>query len=341
MIKGSGDNADHRRTDATVTPPSGNPMMFWAMAYKVSDILMALTEAGIIERLIRASATAEILAAERGWDGAALARYLDLLALSGVLTSENGCYGVPPGTQATLPLVAMEAQVRRWHATNRSLWKILETGKGAEPLTRIDDPTFLGNYQRAMAASARALALHLYRYAELPRTGTIVDIGGADGAVAQQLSTLLLESDFCVIDRAPVEEYFDARIATFAAGDRIRFRVGDAASPGSMTAEVESARAVLISNLLHLLPPADIRRLMAFLRETLGTGARVILYDQFIAAGEFSAADLMTIDWAYLGAAFGMTDGDAVALLEEHGFVDVRQRRSPQLPGALISGTVP
>ena len=108
-----------------------------------------------------------------------------------------------------------------------------------------------------------------------------------------------------------------------------------------MTAEIKPARGVLISNLLHLLPHADILQLIAFLRATLGAGARLVVYDQFIDAGEFSAANLMTIDWAYLGSGFGMTDEDVVALLEAHEFVDVRQRRSPQLPGALIWATVP
>jgi hypothetical protein len=335
------DMAGHRRSVDSVPAPSGNLMMFWAMAYKISDIVMALTEAGIIERLVQAPASAEVLANEQGWDRTALARYLEMLALSGVLTVDDGLYGVPPGTRATLPLVTMEAQVRRWHATNGSLRKILETGRGAEPLTRIDDPTFLENYQRAMAASARALALHMYRYADLPRTGTIADIGGADGAVAEQLSTLLPEARFCVVDRAPVEPFFDARISAVAAGDRFRFLVGDASAPGSMTAEIKQARGVLVSNLLHLLPPADILRLVAFLRATLGTGARLVLYDQFVEPGQFSAANLMTVDWAYLGSGFGMTDEDAVALLKEHEFVDIRQRRSPQLPGALIWATLP
>jgi O-methyltransferase domain len=315
--------------------------MFWAMAYKISDIVMALTEEGIIERLGRKPATAEVLANERGWHVEALARYLDLLTLAGVLTSNDGQYGIPSATQAVLPLVTMEAQVRRWHAANGSLLNILKTGQGAEPLTRITDPTYLENYQRAMAASARALALHIFRHADLPSAVSIVDIGGADGAVVQQLSLLLPEAHFCVVDRAPVKQHFDLRMANMAAVDRFRFAVGDATSPVSMAVEIKRAGAVLVSNLLHLLRHEQIQQLVVFLRATLGAGARFVVYDQFISSGEFSAADLMTIDWAYLGADFAMTDNTIKVLLEDHGFVDVGHHRSRQLPGALVWATVP
>lgn len=321
--------------------PSGNPAMFWAMAYKVSDVFMALMEAGAIADLARTPATANALAERHRWHVTPLTQYLDLLVLTGVLTSSDGLYRVPSETAATLPVVAMEAQVRRWHAANRSLCNVLRTGRGAEPLTRIVDSTFLDSYQRAMAASARALALHIYRYAGLPVDGLIVDIGGADGALVEHLSTFVPRAHFCVVDREPVQPYFDTRMAAGPATERFRFVADDATSPGPMIDEIKKADAVLISNVIHLLKANEIRDLIDLLRTMLRPGARLVVYDQFIDSGQFSAADLMTIDWAYLGTAFRMTDRDMASLWEDYGFIHVGQHRSPLLPGALVWASAP
>jgi O-methyltransferase domain len=321
--------------------PSGNPAMFWAMAYKVSDVLMTLTEKGLIASLAQAPATVDELASVHGWKAAPLGAFLDLLVTTGVLMRSEGRYSLPSTTQAVLPIVTMEAQVRRWHGSNRSLQNVLETGEGAKPLTQISEADFLGNYLRAMASSARALALHLYRYASLPSEGSIVDVGGADGALARHLSALLPRTQYCVVDRAPVRQYFDAHAATNQAGGRIRFVDDDIVAPEKLEAEIKQARAVIISNVLHLLSEGETRGLLGFLRANMPESARLVVYDQFLDAGQFSAADLMLVDWTYLGTTFNLTDDAMSALLVEHGFVNVGSRRFPLLPGALVCASVP
>ena len=331
--------------NAPITPgmrvPSGNPAMFWAMAYKASDVLMTLTEKGLITSLAQAPATVDELASAHGWKAAPLRAFLDLLVTTGVLMHSEGRYSVPSATQAVLPVVTMEAQVRRWHSSNRSLQKVLETGEGVKPLTQIDEADFLGNYLRAMASSARALALHLYRYASLPSEGSIVDIGGADGALARHLSALLPRTQYCVVDRAPVRQYFDAHAAANQTKAPIRFVDDDIVAPEKLQGEVAQAQAVIISNVLHLLSEGETRELLVFLRANLPEAARLVVYDQFLDAGQFSAADLMLIDWTYLGTTFNLTDDAMAALLVEQGFVNVGSRRFPLLPGALVYAAAP
>jgi hypothetical protein len=333
--------SDNAPITSGMRAPSGNPAMFWAMAYKVSDVLMTLTEKGLIADLAQAPTTADELASVHGWKVAPLRAFLDLLVTTGVLMRSEGRYSVPSATQAVLPIVTMETQVRRWHGSNRSLQNVLETGEGAKPLTQIEEADFLGNYLRAMASSARSLALHIYRYASLPNEGLIVDLGGADGALARHLSALLPRMQFCVVDRAPVRQYFDAHATANQTDARIRFVDDDIVAPEKMQGEVTQAQAVIISNVLHLLSEGEIHALLRFLRANLPEAARLVVYDQFLDAGQLSAADLMLIDWTYLGTTFNLADDAMAALLVEHGFVNVGSRRFPLLPGALVYGSAP
>ncbi|HEX7635953.1 MAG TPA: methyltransferase [Noviherbaspirillum sp.] len=329
-------------TPAGMSTPVGNPAMFWSMAYKVSDVLMVLTEAGALERLAQAPATADALAVAVGWQAGSLAKLLDLLVTAGVLEkSDAAVYAVPSTTRSVLPVVVMEAQVRRWHAANRSLLTVLETGVGADPLGQIQEQNFLSNYQQAMAASARALALHIHRYARLPRQGTILDIGGADGALAEQLALLQPQTDFCIIDRPPVREHFEMRMARVTAPQRFRFSADDITQPQALQREADTAIAAIISNVLHLLCDRQIRELLRLLCSELPSGARVVIYDQFLDPTQFSAANLMVVDWVNLGAEFELADGDMAELLAGAGFIDISSRRFPLIPGALVCASVP
>ncbi|KVU40985.1 hypothetical protein WK69_23495 [Burkholderia ubonensis] len=326
---------------AALRAPSGNPAMFWAMAYKISDILMTLTETGALARLQQAPATAEALAAASGWRAAPLARFLELLATVGVLERSGAAYSLPSATRAVLPVVAMESRLRRWHADHGSLRAALETGVAERPLEQIDDAAFLTCYQQAMAASARALALHVYRYAAMPAHGAILDIGGADGALAGELAALLPHTRYCVVDRPPVAAHFDARVAGMADRERFRFVADDITQPQVLGTEIAAADAAIVSNVLHLLSDREIDALLDALRGGLRSGARLVVYDQFLDPACFSAADLMTVDWACVGAEFALTDRDMCERLARHGFAAVASRRFPLVPGALVCASAP
>ncbi|MCQ0029894.1 methyltransferase [Burkholderia glumae] len=321
--------------------PSGNPAMFWAMAYKISDILMTLTETGALARLQQAPATAEALAAVSNWRAAPLARFLDLLATVGVLERRDDAYALPSSTRAVLPVVVMESRLRRWHADRGSLRAALETGVTGRPLEQIDDAAFLTGYQQAMAASARALALHVYRYAAMPAHGIILDIGGADGALAGELAALLPRTSYCIVDRPPVAAHFDARVAGMADRERFRFVADDITRPQALDVEIAAADAAIVSNVLHLLSDREIDALLHALRSGLRSGARLAVYDQFLDPACFSAADLMTVDWACVGAEFSLTDHDMCERLVRYGFAAVTSRRFPLVPGALVCASAP
>jgi len=319
----------------------GNAAMYWSMAYKVSDALMLLTNGGALARLAAQPQTAPALADRLGWQADPLATVLDVLVRAGVLERQDDTYQVPAATAAVLPLIVMESQVRQWHAANQSLEKMVQQGVAADPLSQIPGASYLDNYQAAMAASARALALHLFRHGGLAKARKVVDIGGADGAVSVQLGQLMPVAAFAVVDRPPVAAHFQRRMATLAQPERFRFVADDVTRPDALLAVAADADAVIISNLLHLLGARHIRALLLALKEVLPSGCRVLVYDQFIDPAQFDAASMMVIDWVNLGSLFDLCDGDMVALLDTLGYADAAARRFPLLPGALVGATIP
>ncbi|UXH76090.1 class I SAM-dependent methyltransferase [Roseateles amylovorans] len=327
--------------------PRLNPALFWSMAYKLSDAVTLLLEGQALARLAESPASAATLAEALGWQTDPLTRLLDLLTSAGVLLRQGDRYAVPPATAAVLPVMAMEAQVRRWHAANGSLRRMVETGQGADPLGRIEEPAFHSGYQQAMAASTRALALHLFRHAGLTDGMRVLDLGGADGALAEQLARLMPNARFCVVDRPPVEPHFMARMAARAESlgpaeaARCRFVAEDVTRADRLLTEAAESQAVILSNLLHMIPQPAAQGLLAALHQVLPPGARLIVYDQFVLPDHLDVAGLMTVDWVNLGTLFDGSDAALSAHLIHTGWHEVSARRFPLLPGALVCAATP
>lgn len=315
---------------------SHNSAMFWSMAYKVSDALMLLAREGALTHLIANPCEAQVLAEKMGWQMTPLNKVLDLLVHAGLLEKNELNYHVTPATEAVVPLIISESQVRDWHASNQSLSKMVSQGIAADPLNQIKEISYLDNYQGAMASSSRALSLHLFRHGRLPRAGQVLDIGGADGAVVEQLSTLMPNASFVVVDRPPVQAHFDKRIKALDDPLRFQFISDDVNNPSALLEQAKTADAVIISNLLHLLNPAQINALLSRLKDVLPADCQLLIYDQFVDPDKFDVASLMVVDWINLGALFDMSETDMATLLETFGYSSVTARRFPLLPGALV-----
>jgi hypothetical protein len=315
---------------------NNNGAMFWSMAYKVSDALMLLADEGALEQLISEPSTAAELARKLNWKEEPLNKVLNLLLHGGIIEKKGVNYHIPTSTSAVLPVIIMESQVRRWHASNQSLANMVQQGIAADPLGQIKEVNYLDNYQGAMASSSRALALHLFRHGGLPKSGRIMDIGGADGSVVEQLSMLMPDASFVVVDRPPVEPHFNKRIKAIDHPQRFHFVAEDVNNPNDLLTQAANADAVIISNLLHLLTITQIHTLLKALKGSLGPNCQLLVYDQFIDSDKFDAASLMVVDWVNLGSLFDMTESDMTALLETLNYTNITARRFPLIPGALV-----
>ena len=325
----------------TLVGTIGNAAMFWSVSYKLSDTPMLLTESGALHRLAATPESADGLASDLGWHIEPLTRLLDLLVTAGVLDRSDARYSVPVATRAVLPVILLEARMRQWHATNQSLRAALVTGKGANPLEHLSDDSFLTCYQAAMAASARALALHLFRYGGLSKDGLVLDIGGADGALVEQLASLMPTASFRVIDRPVVREHFVERMQKSDHATRCSFQCDDITHPEALLGQAASASSMVISNVLHLLSGRQIEALLGSLKAAARTATRLVIYDQFMDATRLDTSRVMVVDWVNLGVGFDLHEGELEEMLRSFGYVSVSARRFPALPGALVCGTTP
>ena len=314
-----------------------NPAMFWAMAYKMTDALMTLAESGAIDALIEQPRSVQALAESLSLHPEPLAMLLALLVSAGLLEAIEDCYVVPATTQTMLPMVLLETRLRRWHAANRSLLQTLQQGIGSNPLDHINDEGFLTNYQDAMAASVRSIALHLFRYARIGEATHVLDLGGADGALVERLADLMPHASFTVIDRPVVENYFDKRMTAASGRVPARFVADDVTCPAALLHAATTADGVVISNLLHFLTKPQISALLTSLQGALPRDSRLFIYDQFLTANRLDPARLMVVDWINLGAGFDLCESDMAELLKSLGFTAVTARRFGSLPGALVT----
>lgn len=321
-----------------------NPALFWTMAYKVSDAIMALEQFGVLSELAVVPASSEELAERCGLSAGPLSCVLTLLATANVIEQIGTRFSLPAGTRAALPAIRLESQTRNWHAANGSLVAMLKNCAGSDPFQSMDreeDSLSLQDYQEAMASTARALASHFFRHAKLSGEITVVDIGGSDGALAGYLAKLLLSAQFTVIDLPRSRSGFDRRTAVTGSSLRMRFVADDVTRPDHLVHEVAKADLAIMSNLLHLLPKDQIENLIALLRTNLKPGAKVAIYDQFLHLGQLGIANLMVIDWICVGSQFDLDSTAMVRLLGHAGFVDVISKQIPGIPGAIVIGVVP
>ena len=320
----------------------GARLLFWAMAYKVSDALFELFKTGVLEVLAKDPCDAHRLHEITGLDQSALSILLHILYDAGILeqNKENAFY-LPAPADRLLPVIQLEDKMRQWHYQHASLKNALSTGKGIDPMDQNPDSAMVAIYQEAMANASRAVALHMRRFLPLINSGPlkIVDLGGADGSLLCAMSRTLKEAEFCIVDRAHMRPFFENRLERVDSPQRFSFIGGDLVDPGTYAEVLRTASAVIISNVIHLLNNSQIDVLCQTLYETLPRGARVLFYDQ-MPSSEKAPVDvprLMTLDWLNCGTFFNLTAEEMVQRLAEIGFQETKIIKPTGLPGTIIA----
>lgn len=328
-----------------------------AMAAKVADLLEALAETGVLDHLAAGPVEVGPLAAALGLDAAFLDVALAQAARFGyVAATAAGGYALTPAARAVTAVLDLERASARWHRSNGSLPKVLRGGGRQDPLDSADAAALRPVYDRALGGVVRMLALNVARH--LPMAAgrpLVVDLGGGDGSLAVALHQCR-PVRAVVVDRPATQAAFDRRVPEVLRTE-VRFQALDLRAPAGLGAVLAAADLVVMSNIVHLLNPAEraavwhVLATAAMAGEGEGEGApmRVLVYDQF--PGEATAAgaaegwpglgDLMVIDWLRCGVRFDLT---AAHLAEEAGRCGLRLERiaSPLgLPGRLVVLGVP
>lgn len=320
----------------------GAQLMFWAMAYKVSDALFALSQTGVLEVLAKEPCDSNQLNEITGLDPAALSVLLYILSDAGVLERDGeDVFSLPASAAKLLPVIRLEDKMRQWHQQHASLKNALTTGKGSDPMDQNPDADTVSIYKEAMANANRAVALHMRRFLLPSINGPlkIVDLGGADGSLLCTMSRTLKAAEFCVVDRAHMRSFFDKRIESIDSPQRFTFIGGDLVEPATYARALSTATAVIVSNVIHLLNDNQIGTLCQTLYENLPKGARILIYDQ-MPSSEKAPLDvprLMTLDWLNCGTLFKLTAEEMTLRLTKIGFQKTQITKLSGLPGTLIT----
>lgn len=308
-----------------------NGLLFWAMAYKMSELLFAADEAGLFAGLA-GKEERERLAARTGWHPKALDSVLEAFARAGIVSLDEQHPRLASGAEKALPLVWAERKLAAWHRDNASLERALAGAGGGDPLDAAQPPGFLETFADAMGQAARETALMVRRLARPSDDAHVVDLGGADGAVAMALAEALPEATFSVVDRDALRGAFDRRLAaSTGVARRVRFSSHDLRRPETLAALVAEADLILVLNVLHLLSGEIIDALLAAIHRDARPGCRLVVRE-ILADGGGELAPLFLVDWLCCGSCFRDDTKALAARLARAGFRPIRDQA---LPGAL------
>jgi len=213
-----------------------------AIGHYVSRALALIAKLGIADLLADGPRPAAELAAKTGTDAAALRRVLRLLASTGVFTeTETGSFaltelgeplrsGVPGSARSSVLLFAGVGIQDSW----KELEYCVRTGQPAFRKNSPDadafaamDPDAARVFDEAMATFAPATAAALAAAYDFSRFGTLVDVGGGNGAIMIGLLRANPALRGIVFDRAEAAERARKKLAELGLEARCRAEAGD------------------------------------------------------------------------------------------------------------------
>ena len=137
----------------------------------------------------------------------------------------------------------------------------------------------------APAAHRNAQAICAYLAGLLPAKGTVLEIASGTGQHVAVFAAALPGLHWQPTDIAPERlASIDAHVADASLGNVAPARMLDAARPGWGAAH-PPVEAVLIVNLLHLLPAPEVQSVLAEAAEALAPGAHLVIYGPFARDG--------------------------------------------------------
>jgi hypothetical protein len=316
--------------------------LWWANCYKISQLLFAVVEAGLWNRLAQKPATVEELAACSSFDPGRLAAVLELLHRFALLERDGKLYGLRPGAEKMEPLMRLEATLQRSLASTDRIAAWLVGAAAADPLDQAPSDGTVDLFVDGFETFGHNVALHIWRQAGLADRHTLLDLGGAAGSHAAVLSRLSASLTFTIVDRGIMRRPFERRAAALGLESRMTFAAGDLRDPDSYRHLIAAHDAVLISNVLHVLSPERRQELCRTVLRELAPDSRLIIHDLFLDTADWQMSAFMSVDWMLLGADFSMTVEDCAGWLRGLGYRVISARALPGLPsGILVAAAEP
>lgn len=249
--------------------------------------LLTAVELGLFSALRDEPATEEQLRARLGLAGRGLADFLNLLVALGLLEYDSGSYRNAAG--ADRYLVRGEASYLGGflERSNRNLYpawgrltEALRTGApqaGGDFTQVLDQPAVLAEFADMMDTLTHSLGPLLIDSVDWPAGGTVLDVGGARGALLAQVLKAQPQLTGIVFDLPQMSPLFDETITRYGLGGALRFQGGD-----FFTDDLPPANVVIMGHVLHDWDPPRRRALVDKAFGAVAPGGTLLVYDRML-----------------------------------------------------------
>ena len=275
-------------------PPPAQ-MVLLLGGFRISQALYAAATLGVADHLVAGPATAEVLAGRTGAHPPSLRRLLRTLASVGVFTeTEPGVFALnplgqlltsQPGSMRDVAIMFMETH----YAPFGDLLATIRTGQPAAErfygqlffAWLSQHPEQADRFTAAMASLTGAFKGAAIAALPLDGTGTIVDVGGADGTMLAAILAAHPDMHGVLFDLPHVITRAPAILAGRGVGDRAECVSGDfleMVPPGG--------DAYLASLVLHDWPERQARQILENIAAAGGSGARLLLIEFVVPPGD-------------------------------------------------------
>ena len=319
--------------------------------FQVSQALYVAAKIGVADRLVNGPVPVEQLASDLDADPLALSRLLRTLGSFGVFSEAGpGVYGLTPlgatlvsdgeGSMRDLALMWMETH----YAPFAGLLETVRSGECAatqhygQPFFSwlADQPEQVDRFSRAMANLTDGIKAGAIASYDFPRSGTIVDVGGADGALLARVLESAPAATGIVFDLPHVVAEAAPTLKSHGLGDRMTSEGGD-----FFEAVPAGGDAYLLSMVLHDWNDLDATRLLSNIRVAAAPGTRVLAFELVMPHGDQPHMSKM-IDLTMLGMLNGRerTESEMRSLFEGSGLIYDGAVPTPT-PISIIEARVP
>jgi SAM-dependent methyltransferase len=295
-----------------------------ARGYQMSAVLLNALRAGLFEILGEEEKTPAQVAAEGGLDVRAVDAVLRALVVGEVvLAGPGGSFRIAPEARPYLLADSPETMVsilghllhmmRNWSHLDHTL----QTGQ--PPRREERDARQMRDFILGMENISRRSSRQAADKLDLSDARRLLDLGGGPGTAAITFARTWTQLQCVVFDLPDPVEIAREQIAAAGLQDRVTVQAGDFHEDDLGT----GFDVVYISNILHMLPVEETRRLLIKARAALVEGGRLIIKDFFLEDSGLEPANGVIFNVNMLA----MTSGgktylrrEMLDLLEELGF---------------------
>lgn len=260
---------------------------FWG-----AKTLLSAVELGVFTELSAGALDADALTDRLGLHPRGGRDFFDALVALGILDREGGYYRNTADTELFLDRTKpsyvgaiLEMANARVYGFFGALTEALRTGQpqnetkagGEFYQTLYADPHRLAQFLKAMTAVSSGVAQALVTAFPWEPHRTVIDIGGAEGAVPVQIARTHQHLTGGCFDLPPVASHFQQYVETAGLRDRLRFYPGD-----FFVDDLPSADVLIMGHILHGVSETEKQLLLEKAYAALPQGGALIVYDALI-----------------------------------------------------------